>query len=117
MRTSARRNASRVPASTRIGVDLRSGEIRSIVWATGFRPDYSWLDVPVVDHKGHLRHDGGVLEAPGMYALGLPVLRRRKSSFIYGAADDARDIVEHLAGHLAGTSVSPRCSRGRRSIE
>jgi putative flavoprotein involved in K+ transport len=43
-----------------------------------------------------------------MYALGLPVLRRRKSSFIYGAEDDARDVVEHLAGYLAGTAVSQR---------
>jgi putative flavoprotein involved in K+ transport len=93
---------TRVPASSRLGLDLRSGEIRSIVWATGFRPDYSWLDVPVLDHKGHLRHDGGVVDAPGMYALGLPLLRRRKSSFIWGAEDDARDVVEHLAGYLAG---------------
>ena len=82
-------------------LDLRSGEIRSIVWATGFRPDYSWLDVPVVDRKGHLRHDGGVVDAPGLYAIGLPVLRRRKSTFIHGAEDDARDVVDHLAGYLA----------------
>ena len=80
----------------------RSGEIRSILWATGFRPDYSWLDVPVVDRKGRLRHDGGVVDAPGLYAIGLPVLRRRKSTFIHGAEDDARDLVEHLAGYLAG---------------
>ena len=39
---------------------------------------------------------------PGMYALGLPVLRRRKSSFIHGAEDDARELVDHLAGYLAG---------------
>jgi putative flavoprotein involved in K+ transport len=97
-----------VPASSRLGLDLRSGEIRSIVWATGFRPDYSWLDVPVINEKGHLQHDGGVVDAPGMYALGLPVLRRRKSSFIYGAEDDARDVVEHLAGYLAGAAVSQR---------
>ena len=77
------------------------GEIRSIVWATGFRPDYSWLDVPVIDEKGHLRHDGGVVDAPGLYALGLPVLRRRKSTFIYGADADAREVVDHLAGYLA----------------
>ena len=90
-----------VPASSRLDLDLGSGEIRSIVWATGFRPDYSWLDVPVVDSKGHLRHDGGVVEAPGLYAIGLPVLRRRKSTFIHGAEDDARDIVDHLAGYIA----------------
>jgi putative flavoprotein involved in K+ transport len=93
---------TRAPASSQLTLDLRSGEIRSIVWATGFRPDYSWLDVPVLDDKGHLRHDGGVVDAPGMYALGLPVLRRRKSSFIYGAEQDARDVVDHLAGYLAG---------------
>ena len=83
---------TRVPASSRLSLDLTSGEIRSIVWATGFRPDYSWLDVPVLDRKGYLRHDGGVVDAPGLYAIGLPVLRRRKSSFIYGAEADARDL-------------------------
>jgi putative flavoprotein involved in K+ transport len=97
---------TRAPASARLDLNLGSGEIRSIIWATGFRPDYSWLDVPVIDRKGHLRHDGGVVEAPGMYAIGLPVLRRRKSTFIHGAEDDARDIVEHLAGYLAGTGVA-----------
>jgi len=91
---------TQVPASARLSIDLRSGEIQSVVWATGFRPDYSWLHVPVVDEKGHLRHDGGVVDAPGLYALGLPLLRRRKSSFIYGAEDDARDVIAHLANFL-----------------
>jgi hypothetical protein len=45
-------------------LDLRSGEIRAIVWATGFRPGYGWLDVPVVDAKGQLNHDGGVVDGP-----------------------------------------------------
>jgi putative flavoprotein involved in K+ transport len=48
-----------------------------------------------------LRHHGGVADSPGLYALGLPVLRRRKSTFIYGIEDDAREVTEHLAGHLA----------------
>jgi putative flavoprotein involved in K+ transport len=90
-----------VPASTRLQIDLNSGEIRSIVWATGSRPDYTWLHVPVVDPKGNLRHHGGVVESPGLYALGLPVLRRRKSTFMHGIEDDAREVVDHLAGHLA----------------
>ena len=94
--------ATRTPESSRLSIDLRRGEIRSVVWATGFRPDYSWLHVPVLDDKGHLRHDGGIVEAPGLYALGLPLLRRRKSSFIYGAEDDARDVIAHLAGFLGG---------------
>jgi putative flavoprotein involved in K+ transport len=90
------------PVSPRLSLDLRSGEIRSIVWATGFRPDYRWLELPVIDHRGQLRHDGGVvLGAPGVYAIGLPVLRRRKSTFILGAEDDARDVVAHLVSHLS----------------
>ena len=93
---------TRVPATSRLQIDLRAGGIRSIVWATGFHPDYRWLTVPVVDGKGQLRHDGGVVESPGLYALGLPVLRRRKSTFIHGIEDDAREVIAHLAGYLAG---------------
>ena len=93
---------TRVPEFTRLQLDLRSGEIRAIVWATGFRPDYGWLDVAVVDAKGQLRHDGGAVDSPGLYALGLPVLRRRKSTFICGIEDDARAVIEHLARYLAG---------------
>ena len=93
---------TRVPASSPLQLDLRSGAIASIVWATGFRPDYRWLHVPVLDEKGHLRHEGGAVDAPGLYALGLPVLRRRKSTFIHGIEDDAREVVAHLAGFLAG---------------
>jgi putative flavoprotein involved in K+ transport len=93
---------TRAPESPRLSLNLRGGEIRSIVWATGFRPDYHWLDVPVLNRKGELRHDGGVvIDAPGMYAIGLPVLRRRKSTFILGAEDDARDIVGFLLRYLA----------------
>ena len=89
-----------VPASPRWQLDLGSGEIRTIMWATGFRPDYEWLDVPVTDQKGSLRHEGGVVDSPGLYALGLPVLRRRKSTFIYGIEDDAREVTGHLARYL-----------------
>jgi putative flavoprotein involved in K+ transport len=85
-----------------LGVDLTSGEIRTVVWATGYRPDYSWLEVPVLDRKGEIEHDGGVVTgSPGLYRIGLNFLRRRKSSFIHGAEDDATDITEHLAGYLA----------------
>jgi len=93
--------STRAPESARLRLDLRSGEIRAVVWATGFRPDYGWLDVPVVDAKGQLRHDGGVVDAPGLYALGLPVLRRRRSSFICGIEDDAREVTGHLTRYLA----------------
>ncbi len=92
---------TRVPEAARLQLDLRSGEIGTIVWATGFRPDYKWLDLPVLDQKGQLRHDGGVVDGPGLYALGLPVLRRRKSTFIHGIEDDAREVVDHLVQYLA----------------
>jgi putative flavoprotein involved in K+ transport len=91
---------TRVPSSTRLQLDLGSGEIRSIVWATGFRPEYGWLDVPALDAKGQLRHEGGVADSPGLYALGLPVLRRRRSTFISGIEDDAREVIDHLSRHL-----------------
>jgi putative flavoprotein involved in K+ transport len=98
---------TRVPDSARLQLDLDGGEIKAIVWATGFRPDYGWLDVPVVDPKGHLRHEGGVVDSPGLYALGLPVLRRRKSTFIYGIEDDAREVIDHLAQFLKGKIPNP----------
>jgi putative flavoprotein involved in K+ transport len=107
---------TRVPDSVRLQLDLTSGEIRSVVWATGFRPDYGWLDVPVVDAKGHLVHDGGVVaDSPGLYALGLPVLRRRKSTFIYGIEDDARDVIGHLVKYLDGLDGLARVRRVRRA--
>lgn len=92
--------ATRVEPAVPLSLDLGNGEFRSIVWATGFRPDYSWLQVPVLDRKGMIRHDGGVAQAPGLYVLGLPFLRRRKSSFIHGAVDDTQDLAAHLLGFL-----------------
>lgn len=92
---------TRVPGSPPLGMDLASGEIRTIIWAIGYRPDFSWLDVPVLDPKGMIRHDGGVAPSPGLYVMGMPFLRRRKSTLIDGAADDAHDLGAHLAGFLA----------------
>jgi putative flavoprotein involved in K+ transport len=94
---------TRVPTAP-LSIDLRSGEIRSIIWATGIGPDFSWLEVPTFDARGRLLHDGGVCAWPGLYALGLPVLRRRRSSLIDGAAGDAADIAAHLHSFLGGTA-------------
>ena len=92
--------ATEVPVPAPLTLDLRSGEIRTILWATGFRPDLSWLQVPVFDRKSRVRHDGGVTASPGLYLIGMPFLRRRKSSFIDGAADDAADLTGHLVSYL-----------------
>jgi putative flavoprotein involved in K+ transport len=96
---------TRIEAAPPLGLDFERAGIHTILWATGFRPDYSWLDIPVLDRKGNLRHDGGVVtEAPGLYALGLPFLRRRKSSLIDGVGDDACDLSAHLHAHLDATT-------------
>ncbi|MCG8370948.1 MAG: NAD(P)-binding domain-containing protein [Proteobacteria bacterium] len=89
---------TRVDDDPMLNLDLES--VNSVIWATGFRPDYSWVDVDVFDRKGQLRHDGGIVDSAGLYVLGLPLMRRRKSSFIFGIEDDARDIVDHLTGYL-----------------
>jgi len=99
--------ATRLEASPPLTLDLAKGRIGTILWATGFRPDLRWLQVPVFDRKGRLRHDGGVVDAPGLYVLGLNFMRRRKSSFIHGAEDDVRDLGTHLATHLRQGVVPP----------
>jgi putative flavoprotein involved in K+ transport len=92
---------TRIAPNTLLTLDLGGGEITSVVWATGFRPDLSWVELPVFDTAGRLRHDGGVVDAPGVYFLGGTFLRRRRSSFIHGAEADTADLADHLAGHLA----------------
>jgi putative flavoprotein involved in K+ transport len=88
---------TRVDPRSPLELDLAKGEITTVLWATGFRPDHSWLDIPVRDRTGHIRHDGGIVTgAPGLYILGLPVLRTRASTYIHGAGADS----EALAGHL-----------------
>jgi putative flavoprotein involved in K+ transport len=92
---------TRVEEYPPLDMDLGNGRISTILWATGFRPDYSWLHARVLDRKGRLRHDAGmVVGAPGLYRIGLNMLRRRKSSFIHGAEDDARDLTDHLAAYV-----------------
>jgi putative flavoprotein involved in K+ transport len=75
-------------------------EIATVVWATGFRADLSFLDVGVFDRRGRIVHDGGVTASPGLYLMGLPVLRRRGSTLIHGAGADAVELADHLVGHL-----------------
>jgi putative flavoprotein involved in K+ transport len=97
---------TRIEAGPPISLDLARSGIRTVLWATGFRPDYSWLEVPVFDRKGRIRHHGGIADAPGLYVIGLPFLRRRKSALIDGAGDDARELSAHLAAHLDGKAAA-----------
>jgi putative flavoprotein involved in K+ transport len=96
----SRFNPTQVAAPPPLSLNFQKSAIRTILWATGYRPNYAWLEVPVFDAQGRVRHDGGVVASPGMYILGLPVLRCRRSTFIDGAANDARYLSAHLASYL-----------------
>ncbi|WP_462402550.1 flavin-containing monooxygenase [Pseudomonas sp. Marseille-QA0332] len=78
-------------------LDLAEAGITSIIWATGYSVDYSWLKVNAFDENGKPKHQRGVSSEPGVYFLGLPWLSRRGSSFIWGVWHDAK----HVAGHIA----------------
>ena len=98
---------TRVPDRPLLFLDLAASGIRTIVWAVGYRPDYSWLQLPVLDRKGMIEHDGGIMGTPGAYLMGMPFLRRRKSALIDGAGDDARELSAHLKCHLDGAVRRP----------
>jgi putative flavoprotein involved in K+ transport len=77
-------------------IDLARAGIRAVVWATGYRREYPWLRVPVVDDHGELLHQGGITAEPGLYALGLYFMRRRNSSFLDGVGADAAELAEDI---------------------
>ena len=85
-------------------LDLRREKIGAVIWATGYRREYPWLQVPVLDGRGEIVHHGGVTTWPGLYVLGLNFQRRRNSSFIDGVGRDA----EELAGHVAAVLTAVR---------
>jgi putative flavoprotein involved in K+ transport len=76
--------------------ELDLAGVAAVVWATGYRPRYPWLDPALLDAYGRIEHTGGVLDVPGLYVLGLPFLRRRKSSFLDGVGPDAQELSAHL---------------------
>lgn len=78
-------------------VDLAESGITSIIWATGFSVDYSWLQVDAVDDTGRPSHQRGISPEPGVYFIGLPWLTRRSSSFLCGVSGDAKYIADHIA--------------------
>ena len=79
-------------------------EVDAIIWATGFRPDYSWLQVPVLDEGGKPVHTRGITAHPGLYFLGLKWLYRTNSSLLGGVGRDAAFLASHIAGR-AGRSI------------
>jgi putative flavoprotein involved in K+ transport len=72
-------------------------EVDAVIWATGYRPDYSWIDLPIFDSSGRLRHRRGVTDVPGLYFLGLTWQHTRGSALIGWVKDDAQFIAERIA--------------------
>jgi putative flavoprotein involved in K+ transport len=79
--------------------DLRRAGLAAVVWATGYRPSYPWLAVPVLDHDGRIRHRRGITDVPGLYAIGLRFQYRRSSAFVDGARHDAAYLADHISAH------------------
>ena len=79
-----------------IALDLAEAGVTSIIWATGFAVDYSWLKVDAFDEEGKPKHQRGVSSEPGIYFLGLPWLSRRGSSFIWGVWHDAKFLADQI---------------------
>lgn len=86
-----------VPAAS-ILLDLDAAGIGTVIWATGYRLDFGWVDLPVFDRWGYPRHTRGVTTQPGLYAIGLPWLYSDSSAGLAGVGDDAAYITGHLAG-------------------
>ena len=99
------------PEPTRVPTDVTTidlDQVGTVIWATGFKPNYPWLPEAFLDRKGAIVHDGGVMTNPGFYVLGLPFNRRRKSTFLDGVGADAADLSAHLAGHLDALAIGTR---------
>jgi putative flavoprotein involved in K+ transport len=94
------RPAPIAPPDVRCELDLARDGIRTVVWATGYRRRYGWLDVDIFRDDGEIDQVGGVTPSPGLFTLGLPFMRRRNSTFIDGVGADAEDIGDAVAEHL-----------------
>ncbi|BCI66235.1 flavin-containing monooxygenase [Acetobacter aceti] len=88
-------------------LDLKKAGISTIIWATGFGVDYSWLKVEALDENGRPHHQRGVSSEPGVYFLGLPWQTRRGSSFIWGVWHDAKYVADHIAKQRSYMAYRP----------
>ena len=85
-----------LPGGRLQGLLAATAPLDAVVWATGFRPDYSWIELPIIGPKGAPQHERGLTAAPGVAFLGLPWLHTRSSALLNGAGADARRVVAAL---------------------
>jgi putative flavoprotein involved in K+ transport len=90
-----------------LALNLTDAGINSIVWATGFAVDFSWLKVDAFDKDGKPKHQCGISSEPGIYFLGLPWLSRRGSSFIWGVWHDAKFLADHISTQRKYLAYNP----------
>lgn len=95
-------------ASSLTSLDLKGHNITSIIWTTGFNGDFSYLKVPAFDENGNPKHTGGISDFKGLYFLGLPWLRMRKSSMIFGIIDDAAFIADAVVKWGGGSKLKAK---------
>jgi putative flavoprotein involved in K+ transport len=81
-------------------LNLRNAKISTIIWATGFTGDFSWIHLPILDREGKPIHRRGVSPIRGLYFIGFPWLNSRKSGIIYGMEEDARYIMSAITKQL-----------------
>ena len=86
-------------------------EVDAVIWATGYRSDYSWIDPSVLDGSGRVRHRRGVTDVPGLYFLGLSWQHTRGSALIGWVKDDAEFIAEQIAAYEASAATVSRHAR------
>jgi putative flavoprotein involved in K+ transport len=82
-------------------LDLLEAGISTVIWATGFTPDFSWIHLPVLDTQNWPVYQRGISPVPGLYFIGFPWLNSRKSGIIYGIAEDAHSIADAISEQLA----------------
>jgi putative flavoprotein involved in K+ transport len=95
---------------------LAAAGMTSIVWATGFTLDFSWLKVDAFDERGRPKHQRGVSVEPGIYFLGLPWQTRRASSFIWGVWHDAKHLADHISTQRKYLAYRPSTERGAKGV-
>jgi putative flavoprotein involved in K+ transport len=103
----------RVPSPRNVA---RWSEFSTVIWATGFRPHHPYLERDLLDQRGEIVHEGGVARRPGLYVIGLTFGRTRRSSFIDGAANDARAIIGHLVQTLRRTTTMKHARQAQPSL-
>ncbi len=102
------RPSGALPSQLRSVIDLRTAGIRSVIWATGYRRNYPWLEVPVLDGAGEIIQTAGRTPSPGLMIVGQYCQTRRSSSTLDGVRYDATTVVQHLTGRVLGRTVTAR---------